>query len=243
MSDAKTVCPRCASPLETPAGSTATARCPVCDGAEPQLADGPSVAAATATEPVPTGAAGPACPFCLAGIGDGEATAACPACHAVYHQECWQENGGCAVYGCTQVPAVESRQAIEIPMSYWGQENKPCPACGRQILAAAVRCRHCGATFASARPQDSAEFQRRTSMDQRLPEVRRLVVWMFVCCVVPLTSPVGAVWGAVWYPAHREEVEALPPFYRALCKIGIGAAIVLTVGVAVMTCLYAVVRR
>jgi hypothetical protein len=141
------------------------------------------------------------------------------------------------------VPAVESRQAIEIPMSYWGQENKPCPACGRQILAAAVRCRHCGATFASARPQGSAEFQRRTSMDRRLPEVRRLVVWMFVCCVVPLTSPVGAVWGAVWYPAHREEVEALPPLYRALCKIGIGAAIVLTVGVAVMTCLYAIVRR
>src|SRR5689334_2486971 len=93
------------------------------------------------------------CPYCLSAFADGDEVETCPGCRAGYHRGCWQENGGCAVYGCAHVPAVESRRAIEVPMSYWGQENKPCPSCGQQILAAAVRCRHCGATFASARPQ------------------------------------------------------------------------------------------
>lgn len=30
----------------------------------------------------------------------------CPACRLVYHAECWQENLGCASYGCEQVNAL-----------------------------------------------------------------------------------------------------------------------------------------
>jgi hypothetical protein len=29
---------------------------------------------------------------------------ACGECHALYHQDCWKYNGGCAVYGCRAVP-------------------------------------------------------------------------------------------------------------------------------------------
>jgi hypothetical protein len=187
--------------------------------------------------------ADPICAICLSPIGREDAPTVCPACHAVYHAECWQENGGCAVYGCSQVPATESRRAIEIPVSYWGQENKNCPKCGREILAAAVRCRHCGTTFESARPQEAGEFQQRTELAQRLPAARRTVVWLFVISVLTCLAPIGAVGGIIWYPAHREEIRSLPALYGALCKIGLTVAIGQTIALVVLTLLYVLVRH
>ncbi len=165
------------------------------------------------------------CAFCLCSIGAGDAVTACPACRASYHDDCWRENGGCAVYGCSEVPAVEPRKAVEIPVSYWGQESKPCPACGKEILAAAVRCRFCGATFASAQPEDAVAFNQRSELEKRLPQVKQRVVWIFVLSVVPCLAPVGGLWGLVWYPTHKSDVQALPSLYPALCKMGIAVGL------------------
>jgi len=180
------------------------------------------------------------CSICQTPIAADEAKTACPACAAEYHAGCWEENNGCAVYGCSEVPVVEMRQSIEIPISYWGQENKPCPSCGREILAAAVRCRYCGATFSSASPEDAGEFQERRERNRRLPGVRRAVIWLFVGCVVPCLAPIGLLWGGIWYARNRDDVLALPSLYAALCKIGLGVAIVQVAGIALMALIHAV---
>lgn len=187
--------------------------------------------------------AGPVCAVCLSPIAEGEATTACPACQAVYHADCWQENGGCAVYGCSQVPAVEQRRSIEIPVSYWGQENKKCPKCGQEILAAAVRCRHCGATFESARPQAATEFQRDAELSERLPKARRTIIINFILSVITCLAPIGALLGLLWYNNNREELRKLPTVYDALCKIGLAVGIVQTFAIVFLTILYAVVRH
>ena len=183
------------------------------------------------------------CAICLSPIEPADDKTVCPACNAVYHAECWNENGGCAVYGCPQVPNVEKRQAIEIPVSYWGQENKKCPNCGREILAAAVRCRHCGTVFDSARPQAAEEFQQRTALSERLPSARRIIIGLFICSILTCLAPIGAVWGLIWYPTHREEVRALPALYGAVCKIGLFVAIGQTVALVLLTLLFALVRH
>jgi Zn ribbon nucleic-acid-binding protein len=185
----------------------------------------------------------PNCAICLSPVASGEETAVCPACQAVYHADCWRENGGCAIYGCAQVPVVEKRQALEIPVSYWGQENKQCPSCGREILAAALRCRHCGAIFESARPQATTEFQQRTALARRLPAARRQVIVLFVLCAVPFLAPVGAVATLIWRPAHREDLRALPSFYAALSLIGLVLAIGLTLALILVTLLYSQVHH
>ena len=182
------------------------------------------------------------CAICMTPVGEAEAAIECPACHAKYHAECWQENGGCAVYGCTQVPKVEARQSIEIPVSYWGQEKKPCPSCGREILAAALRCRHCGAMFESARPQGQEEFRQRTERDQQLPAARRFVLWIFILSITPCLAPAGVIWGLVWNSSHRDEIDALPSVYPALSKIGLVIGIVETVLMVVVSILFAAFR-
>jgi hypothetical protein len=228
--DLKFSCPHCAQPLEvSPEAAGALLPCPTCQ----REIQAPS-------PPAQTGASLSVhrCAFCLTDLAETDDATSCPQCQTKYHAECWTENGGCAVYGCSRGPTVEARRAIEIPVSYWGRENKPCPACGKEILAAAMRCRHCGATFDSARPQDAAEFQERTVREQRLPGTRKMVICLFIFCVIPCLAPIGAIWGAVWYPQNRQDVAALPSIYGALCKIGLGVAVIQVGAVFVLALLY-----
>jgi len=176
----------------------------------------------TAAEPGSTAL----CAICQSTIGPREPTVYCPDCKARYHSECWDYNRGCAVYGCSQVPPTEHLGSLEIPAAYWGKEEKQCPSCGQTILAAAVRCRHCGATFSSARPEGSGEFRQRSNVQQRLPAVRRTAVWLLVLSVLSCTAPLVAIFGTLWYGSHREEVEALPPIHSAICKIALGVSYV-----------------
>ena len=53
------------------------------------------------------------CAVCHAAIHALEETTRCPACGAVFHVECWTENGGCSVYGCSQVNVIQTRQPVK----------------------------------------------------------------------------------------------------------------------------------
>jgi hypothetical protein len=54
------------------------------------------------------------CGVCQSPIGAGEAIATCGECGSSYHQACWEENRGCASYGCGQVNAL-AEEAEEVP--------------------------------------------------------------------------------------------------------------------------------
>ena len=261
----KFTCLHCSQTLEAPEEASGTAfSCPSCHqqievpmptAAQAQSAPGviqsdDQVTERAISSPSPPRSGGEGrgevasvCPICLSAISASDTKTSCPSCSTEYHAECWTENGGCAVYGCSQAPVVESRRSIEIPMSYWGQENKNCPKCGQQILAAAVRCRHCGTTFESARPQEVEEFRQRTDLAQRLPIARRNIVIIFILSVVPCLAPIGAIWGFIWYATHRDELRALPTLYSALCKIGLGVAIGQTVIMVLMTLMFSLLHH
>ena len=55
------------------------------------------------------------CPYCQTGVKESEAKL-CPICGMPHHAECWQENGGCTVYGCTgKVQAERPPLVVNIP--------------------------------------------------------------------------------------------------------------------------------
>lgn len=174
------------------------------------------------------------CAICQQPIEAGQAAMTCPDCAAIYHDDCWQYNGGCGVYGCPQSPPTDPLTSLEVPASFWGKEEKQCPACQATILAAAVRCRHCGATFASAQPQEAETFFQSKALQQKLPAVRKWGIWLLVLSLLTCTAPFAAVLGAFWYSRNRQAIRALPAMWGAICKISLGLAVGQTVFVIVV---------
>ena len=179
----------------------------------------------------------PTCTICFTEITVEGEGCACPACFAPYHRECWDENGGCGVYGCKHAPVVQPRDALEIPVSQWGQEHKDCPACGSRIAAAAVRCRQCGASFASANQLDAEGYRQRSAQSQRLPGVKRMSYVVFAMCIIPCLAPFGVPFAIGWWLARRKDVAVLPAIHGVLVKIGIGVGIVEIIAIVVLSLL------
>jgi predicted RNA-binding Zn-ribbon protein involved in translation (DUF1610 family) len=173
-------------------------------------------------------AAGALCAICQSPLTPHESTVTCPDCAAVVHEDCWQFNKGCGVYGCSQAPPTEGLSSLEIPPSYWGREEKACPNCGRAIRAAAVRCRHCGAVFASATPLGVGDFVVQQDTKARMPAVRTASIWLLIFSLIPCTAPLAAIIGAIWYAQNRQVIRAMPALNSAMCKIAVGVAFVVT---------------
>ncbi|MGZ4808112.1 MAG: hypothetical protein ACXVJT_09055 [Thermoanaerobaculia bacterium] len=165
----------------------------------------------------------PACAICMSAIESGEAASDCTGCHARYHQECWTENGGCGVYGCSQVPRTEGLKALEIPPSYWGREDKPCPRCGRTIMALAVRCRHCGAEVVD-RPEERLTYEKRVERKERAPILRRSAIVFVIVSLLPAVSLVTLIGGTMYYRRNRSEIRKLSGGTDGLFRIAIATA-------------------
>lgn len=52
----------------------------------------------------------PVCPYCRTEIED--APLECPGCGTPHHSECFEENGGCTVFGCSAAPAAEAKISV-----------------------------------------------------------------------------------------------------------------------------------
>ena len=50
--------------------------------------------------------AGRNCPYCRFAFKQGVGLVVCGVCSAHHHQDCWADNGGCAVLGCDAAPTV-----------------------------------------------------------------------------------------------------------------------------------------
>jgi hypothetical protein len=165
------------------------------------------------------------CVICQCPLEEGEERSDCPACGAAYHRECWEENGGCGVYGCERAAEVPERSAAEIPAAWWGQERKPCPACGAEILALARRCRGCGEVFEEARPMEHQEYRERERQKQAVPGLRRIAVVVFIANLLPPLGFVAAPIGLAWGLAVRKQLAAGPPMPRALTILGVSVGL------------------
>jgi hypothetical protein len=181
------------------------------------------------------------CAICQTEIGPRDQRMHCPECNVSYHADCWNDNGGCAIYGCAAVPPTEKLQDVEVPVSYWGKEDKACPACGQSIMAVALRCRFCGATFESARPRDRHEFVADVVRKQRTPELQKKSIWVLVTGLMPFTAPFCLIIGGLWYLRNKREIAAAPTATRALALIGLGVAAVQFVFIVLMLLLQSIV--
>jgi len=72
----------------------------------------------------------PVCPYCRTEVGTvAEERLDCPGCGTPHHPECFAENGGCTVFGCSKAPQDEPKISVS------GSElNQPSPMAPSPIL-------------------------------------------------------------------------------------------------------------
>jgi hypothetical protein len=175
------------------------------------------------------GFAGVLCGICQTGIQADESVGTCPACQSPFHAECWAENGGCAQYGCAHMPSATPAEASPVAArTYWGQEEKECPSCGLNIKVAALRCRHCGATFSSDQPMTAGEAETQAQAGEKRAAAGTAALWLFVTGLVPCTAPLALAVGGLWYLGNRDTVRRMTSQRRVMALLGLGASAVTT---------------
>jgi TM2 domain-containing membrane protein YozV len=56
------------------------------------------------------------CPYCRTEVGLGEpGVTLCKGCSTPHHADCYEENGGCTIFGCSEAPAEEAPLKILAP--------------------------------------------------------------------------------------------------------------------------------
>jgi hypothetical protein len=55
------------------------------------------------------------CPYCRTKIGDDNPSFACEGCGTIHHADCYAENGGCTIFGCSKAPADEPKLSVSSP--------------------------------------------------------------------------------------------------------------------------------
>ena len=54
----------------------------------------------------------PICPYCRTDIAPGDERVDCSGCGTPHHADCFAENGGCTVFGCSQAPVDEPKVTV-----------------------------------------------------------------------------------------------------------------------------------
>jgi TM2 domain-containing membrane protein YozV len=74
------------------------------------------------------------CPYCRMSFDqDGPAKIFCTACGMPHHEDCYQENGGCTVFGCPNAPADDPKLQVS-----YSDLQMPQPVVSQQAAAASA---------------------------------------------------------------------------------------------------------
>src|SRR5215469_10145889 len=55
------------------------------------------------------------CPYCRTAITVEDSTLACEGCGTRHHGDCYAENGGCTIFGCSKAPGDEPKLSVSAP--------------------------------------------------------------------------------------------------------------------------------
>lgn len=80
------------------------------------------------------------CAYCRTEIAETEASIICPSCGIPHHRKCWDENNGCATFGCSE----QHYSSGEV------QTESVCRSCGAVLRSDQAFCHKCGTSRSEA---------------------------------------------------------------------------------------------
>jgi TM2 domain-containing membrane protein YozV len=55
------------------------------------------------------------CPYCRTKVSAHDPSLTCEGCGTLHHADCYTENGGCTIFGCSKAPADEPKLRVSTP--------------------------------------------------------------------------------------------------------------------------------
>jgi hypothetical protein len=166
------------------------------------------------------------CQICLHPVFDEQERVACDECKVSYHQECWDELGGCATYGCPRM--VEIKKAEDPQAAWWGVREKKCPLCAETIAVSSLECPYCHASFDDIRPMSTEDIFT-PAETEAVKSYRRRAIWLLVFSVLGFTSPLAFLVGGAWYLADKKQIAEAGTTVRAMVLISLAICVVYVV--------------
>jgi len=169
------------------------------------------------------------CAICQTSILDGDTVKKCEGCNADFHEECWNENGGCATYGCEYVP--QTVKDAEEQETYWGAETKKCPMCSETIAALANQCPYCKEEFDGIEPASREDVRNRLLGRRKTSRSSGsgTAVLVFILGLLGCTAPFNLLFGGIWYKRNRGKLKEASPAHNLLAIIGLAISVVYTI--------------
>ncbi|MCE1245782.1 MAG: hypothetical protein LWY06_03965 [Firmicutes bacterium] len=159
------------------------------------------------------------CQICYTPIQESDQKNICPKCQIPFHQDCWEEYGGCSIYGCDYAPEYKKSEIDEnLQKAHWGIENKTCPYCGESTPMDALECPHCKENLKSATPMSRKSIYKAPpkQADPEEGKVKVASIVFFLVSIIGVLSPVILLVCPIWYFSNRKMVDRFTPIYRLL---------------------------
>ncbi len=102
--------------------------------------------------------------------------------------------------------------------------RKTCPACGKQLRAAALRCRFCNVQFDTVEAVSREDHDRLSRLRKATEAARRRARLLLVAGLLPCTAPFTLVVGASFLRRNREALAQMSPLERLAAQLGVGLA-------------------
>ena len=203
------------------------AKCPKCGRVTvvPERAEAEEAKARGPQAVEPDALVGRVCSICQNAMQPGEEACLCPECRSPYHRECWDEVGGCATYGCRQMPQAAKPAEPGPRTEGWG-DDKVCPKCGQVIRSAALKCRYCKARFPSAVPMTSEEYREWRQQRALLTPTRIVAIVVFAVSLFGCLGPLVLLGGGLWLWRSHDSLKRVGGAPQVLAYFGLGLSLI-----------------
>ena len=170
------------------------------------------------------------CSICQISILPDERIKSCEKCQTEYHDECWNENGGCGTYGCEMAPVSEKGLNERVREDvYWGAETKVCPMCGETIKVSELSCPYCKEQFSTIAPISSQEVKDRYAKKPRKIEENKGAIIILIFGLLGITAPFTLIFGGIWYNKNGGKLREASPIHNLLAIVGLLVSVFYTI--------------